>query len=362
MNHAEEKFPERAGRRSTPNCELRSTTVDSTHALRHRRCATPSGLTRSSSSPHLTHQSPHRRSANQRRCRAYPLSYNYFSPALPGTFHLASASRLREMMASSASASTSSGLHSSGISSAPGKTRKYLPRLMGMLANFGDLLLTQRSPTVHRAISQLFSALPSMMDLNYPPFAYVHSDDAVPHLSLHSRSSSSSSSESSSGISTPPPASPLLPPTKDEVLEDELDPLPSHWEGVGALRLPPPPPPSPAHAMAATPTRKHLPVAKPKATPIASQTLSLQPTVPSAPTKRAKAAPAAVPTREAEEETRGRSRWPRLLWASTIDDESLTVLRSYHERAVGGPLPRLDRDAGSRGVSEWSTELEKAGL
>lgn len=224
-------------------------------------------------------------------------------------------------------------------------------------------------------MSTFFGALPSVMELNYPLFVYKHSDDAVPHLHARnaSASSSSSSGSSSNGISTPPPASPLLPAThKGEHDFDDLDfhgGISPHWPELGSLRLPPAPPPSPAKTTpTASAARKQLPVAKPKPKSLvvaSSQTLPLplQPTVPKAPSKRTKAAAApAPPTREAEEESRGRSRWPRLLWASTVDDESLEVLRSYHERAVGGPLPILDRGAGSRGVRDWSTKLEKAGL
>ncbi|BGP31299.1 hypothetical protein JCM10296v2_003063 [Rhodotorula toruloides] len=69
------------------------------------------------------------------------------------------------------------------------------------------------------------------------------------------------------------------------------------------------------------------------------------------------------PTRAtAEDPYRGRSRWPRLLWRSDIDVDSLRVLKNYHERAVGGPLPVLKSGMGKRDVERWSRAMENAGL
>ncbi|GAA5979000.1 hypothetical protein JCM21900_001880 [Sporobolomyces salmonicolor] len=68
------------------------------------------------------------------------------------------------------------------------------------------------------------------------------------------------------------------------------------------------------------------------------------------------------PTRAQEEHLRGRSRWPRLLWRSNLDDDSLDVLKSYHERAVGGPLPLLKREMRGEEVRRWSRRMEDAGL
>lgn len=64
------------------------------------------------------------------------------------------------------------------------------------------------------------------------------------------------------------------------------------------------------------------------------------------------------------EQPRGRSRWPRILWSSNIDSESLGVLQSYHRRAVGGDLPVLGRgeQLDGKGVKEWSRKMERAGL
>ncbi|GAA5886621.1 hypothetical protein JCM5296_005351 [Sporobolomyces johnsonii] len=68
------------------------------------------------------------------------------------------------------------------------------------------------------------------------------------------------------------------------------------------------------------------------------------------------------PTRAQEEHLRGRSRWPRLLWRSSLDEDSLDVLKSYHERAVGGPLPVLKREMRGEQVRKWSRRMEDAGL
>lgn len=68
------------------------------------------------------------------------------------------------------------------------------------------------------------------------------------------------------------------------------------------------------------------------------------------------------PSRQAEESQRGRSRWPRLLWSSQLDEESLRVLRSYHHRVVGGPLPVLEPGMSQRDVRKWSHKMEDAGL
>ncbi|KAK4701226.1 hypothetical protein P7C70_g5008, partial [Phenoliferia sp. Uapishka_3] len=203
------------------------------------------------------------------------------------------------------------------------------------------------------------------LDLTYPSF-YPHSDDAAPRYHQRNSSSSSSSSGSSSGLCTPPPASPLFTATRkgDTNVDDDLDFGPTR----GGLASPEPgvlvlPPPSHYYKPSA-PTRKTLPVAKSR-TAISSiaqpsPASSLPSSTPKTQPKRAK--PSAVPTRDDEEDSRGRSRWPRLLWSSTVDDDSLEVLRSYHERAVGGPLPLLERGRGQRGVREWSAKLEKAGL
>ncbi|BGP23941.1 hypothetical protein Rt10032_c05g2350 [Rhodotorula toruloides] len=69
------------------------------------------------------------------------------------------------------------------------------------------------------------------------------------------------------------------------------------------------------------------------------------------------------PTQPSPEEAyRGRSRWPRLLWRSDIDVDSLRVLKNYHERAVGGPLPVLKGGMEQREVARWSRAMENAGL
>lgn len=68
------------------------------------------------------------------------------------------------------------------------------------------------------------------------------------------------------------------------------------------------------------------------------------------------------PSRSQEENARGRSRWPRILWSSELDHESINVLRSYHERVVGGDLPVLKPGMTKREVGRWSRRMEDAGL
>ncbi|GAA5841434.1 hypothetical protein JCM11251_007138 [Rhodosporidiobolus azoricus] len=65
---------------------------------------------------------------------------------------------------------------------------------------------------------------------------------------------------------------------------------------------------------------------------------------------------------EDDSSPRGRSRWPRLLWRSEVDLDSLTVLKSYHERALGRPLPRLRSGMRQESVGRWSRRMEDAGL
>ncbi|GAA5963828.1 hypothetical protein JCM3765_004031 [Sporobolomyces pararoseus] len=68
------------------------------------------------------------------------------------------------------------------------------------------------------------------------------------------------------------------------------------------------------------------------------------------------------PSRQQEEANRGRSRWPRILWSSELDSESISVLRSYHSRVVGGDLPVLKQGMSPREVQKWSRKMEDAGI
>ncbi|KAM0788878.1 hypothetical protein ACM66B_002962 [Microbotryomycetes sp. NB124-2] len=68
------------------------------------------------------------------------------------------------------------------------------------------------------------------------------------------------------------------------------------------------------------------------------------------------------PSREWEEARRGRSRWPRLLWRSDVDEEALDILDAYHQRAVGTNLPILKPRSAPRVVKQWSDSMERAGL
>jgi len=65
---------------------------------------------------------------------------------------------------------------------------------------------------------------------------------------------------------------------------------------------------------------------------------------------------------EYEEARRGRSKWPRLLWASTVDQDALSVIAQYHERSMGRPLPTLQPGSSERQGRKWSKQLEQAGL
>ena len=97
-------------------------------------------------------------------------------------------------------------------------------------------------------------------------------------------------------------------------------------------------------------------VAKPTAPdPHAQAAAAVRPAPqPSPPESAAPAAP--------DDDARGRSRWPRLLWRSELDVDSLVVLRDYHERAIGEPLPVLRRGMQPREVARWSRRMEDAGL
>ncbi|GAA5963708.1 hypothetical protein JCM21900_004105 [Sporobolomyces salmonicolor] len=68
------------------------------------------------------------------------------------------------------------------------------------------------------------------------------------------------------------------------------------------------------------------------------------------------------PTRAQEEHVRGRSRWPRVLWRSRFDDDSLDMLKRYHERAAGSPLPVLRTGMHPSEVRQWSTAMDRAWL
>jgi hypothetical protein len=45
-----------------------------------------------------------------------------------------------------------------------------------------------------------------------------------------------------------------------------------------------------------------------------------------------------------------------------LDQESISVLRSYHSRVVGGELPQLRSGMSPREVQKWSRKMEDAGL
>ncbi|GAA5892268.1 uncharacterized protein JCM6883_007302 [Sporobolomyces salmoneus] len=83
---------------------------------------------------------------------------------------------------------------------------------------------------------------------------------------------------------------------------------------------------------------------------------------PSTPAPSTRPSQPSPPSRQQEEASRGRSRWPRILWSSELDQESISVLRSYHSRVVGGDLPVLQQGMSPREVQKWSRKMEDAGL
>ncbi|GAA6024182.1 hypothetical protein JCM11491_006672 [Sporobolomyces phaffii] len=68
------------------------------------------------------------------------------------------------------------------------------------------------------------------------------------------------------------------------------------------------------------------------------------------------------PTRREEERLRGRTRSPRLLWRSHLDRTALDLLDTYHDRTVGGALPRLTPGMDRAHVRNWSRRVENAGI
>ncbi|GJN89649.1 hypothetical protein Rhopal_002636-T1 [Rhodotorula paludigena] len=139
----------------------------------------------------------------------------------------------------------------------------------------------------------------------------------------------------------------------DDLADDEAGPLAWHPIPVTVA-----PAPSPSAAAAATPT---------PAAPLAPRA-AFQHQHPVAPDPHGEATPRPPPQPSPpsqpvpEEAARGRSRWPRILWRSELDLESLHVLKDYHERAVGGPLPIVKRGMAPSEVARWSHQLENAGL
>ncbi|GAA6058833.1 hypothetical protein JCM10212_002777 [Sporobolomyces blumeae] len=67
-------------------------------------------------------------------------------------------------------------------------------------------------------------------------------------------------------------------------------------------------------------------------------------------------------TRQQEERLRGRSRSPRLLWRSDLDEPAVRLLETYHERSVGRRFPRLVHGMSPTEVRDWSLRVEQAGI
>ncbi|GAA5882277.1 hypothetical protein JCM16303_002317 [Sporobolomyces ruberrimus] len=86
------------------------------------------------------------------------------------------------------------------------------------------------------------------------------------------------------------------------------------------------------------------------------------PTSEPTPVTRTRPSEPSPPSRQQEEQARGRSRWPRILWSSELDQQSIHVLQSYHSRVVGGDLPVLKQGMSPRDVQKWSRKMEDAGL
>ncbi|BGP39192.1 hypothetical protein JCM10450v2_003148 [Rhodotorula kratochvilovae] len=142
--------------------------------------------------------------------------------------------------------------------------------------------------------------------------------------------------------------------TLAEIAED--DDAASWHQPVPIAAVPPPPVVSAPLAPSTA--------ARPPAAPAVSRT-AFQP-LPPDPREQAVVRPPPQPsppaTATSEDEPRGRSRWPRLLWRSELDHDSLVVLRDYHERAIGAPLPILKRGMRPESVARWSRRIEDAGL
>lgn len=146
---------------------------------------------------------------------------------------------------------------------------------------------------------------------------------------------------------------------------------------VASVPLSPPSPTRPlppAEAVAPSPAPASTPTANPhvvfqsapsKPPPTGSETVAVAPNPPDSEPSSAHVRPLpqpSPPTRAVEEAHRGRSRWPRLLWRSELDMDSLVVLKNYHERAVGQPLPVLRAGMVPKQVETWSRRMEYAGL
>lgn len=99
-----------------------------------------------------------------------------------------------------------------------------------------------------------------------------------------------------------------------------------------------------------------------KSKPVPSSSANASSLSTPAPSARPRPQQPSPPSRQQEEASRGRSRWPRILWSSELDQESISVLRSYHSRVVGGDLPTLRSGMSPREVQKWSRKMEDAGL
>lgn len=128
-----------------------------------------------------------------------------------------------------------------------------------------------------------------------------------------------------------------------------------------AALLPPPSParlPPPVSAASSPLALRVAPASEPAPPPT-----SVADVEPSGPPAHVRPLPQpSPPTHAVEEAYRGRSRWPRLLWRSELDMDSLVVLKNYHERAVGQPLPVLKSGMRPTEVAKWSRRMEHAGL
>lgn len=65
--------------------------------------------------------------------------------------------------------------------------------------------------------------------------------------------------------------------------------------------------------------------------------------------------------REDEEERRGRSRVPRILWRSELDRATMDILDEHHVRIHGKEVPRL-REGGSAEGRRWSKKMDRSGF
>lgn len=191
--------------------------------------------------------------------------------------------------------------------------------------------------------------LDSLQSLTLAANALDFIEISIPQLDRRGSDSSASSSVYSDGPLTPSasPSRPALAKGNDYAATGTFSPT---FQTKFALT-----------AIASEPSSSFVTVKVPSAE---SPTLSRSDAPSGTRTPRGLHAPAGSrrPTRDEEEGARSRSRFPRLLWNSELDQSQLVVLQDFHVRTTGRALPQLDRAKGADGIRQFSRELERAGL